>query len=314
MPPWVWGALNVGMSGKVDLVKSPSPVTPFEDCLIQVAEDARALRTATDALRRRVACGPDEAFVLDQMAAMLRASAKARPGTPGFALEVEREAFLRQFGRVVLDQRSGPDDASLVLMGGALAHVMAMIVALVPMLRDGGMEVLVADMGADPRTRLLPLHIAELRVIGGEDAASACNLAVSAARGRNVAVLGGIPASTKLAPPAGQAWVGGTGSQSLARWGIRLPASPVAQPGVLIATSRASWQAVGGLDAEMDDGDGLAIADLVLRLHRAGTLVMSCDAFEAQPRGPLDPSRQWRCVQRFRTIWGDRPDAGFGFI
>ena len=279
---------------------------------MQMAQDARALRTATDALRLRAACGPDEAFVLDRMAAMLKASATARPGTPGFALEVEREAFLRQFGRVSLPQRSGPDDVSLVLMGETLTHVMGIIVALVAMLRDDGMEVLVADAGADPRTRLLPLHIAELRVIGGKDGASACNLAVSAARANSVVVLGGTPASPKLAPPPGSAWVGRAGSQSLARWGIRLPAAPKPQPGVLIATSRASWDAAGGLDGGMEDGDGLEIADLALRLHRAGTLVLSCDAFEAQPQRPLDPGRQWHCVQRFRTNWGDRPAAGFG--
>lgn len=280
---------------------------------MEVAEDARALRTAADALRLRAACGPDEAFVLDRMAAMLKASATARPGTPGFALEVEREAFLRRFGLVALPQRSGADDASLVLMGDALADIMGIILALVPMLRDGGMEVLVADSGADPRTRLLPMHIAELRVIGGKDGVSACNLAVSAARGDSVVVLGGVPVSPQLAPPPGSAWVGGAGSRSLARWGIRLPAAPVPQAGVLIATSRASWQAQGGLDAGMEDGDGLEIADLALRLHRAGTLVLSCDAFEDQPRRPLDPGRQWQCVQRFRTKWGDRPEAGLGF-
>jgi hypothetical protein len=300
-------ALDVGMSRKVDLVKSPSLLQPLESEMAELTADAKALRVAADGLRLRALGGPDEASVLERLAAMLGACGQARPGTPAFAMEVEREAFLRRFGRIALPLRVGPAEFSLVLSADPIMQTMAMIAAFARILPDGRAEMLVADDSTDPRTRLLPMHVAGLRVIGGKDATSACNLAVAAARCGDVVVLDAVPASTIMPPPPGVAWIGGAGSLSLARWGMKLPRAPAPQPGLTVAVSVASWRAAGGLDANMADGDGLEIADLALRLIDAGLQVMGCDTLEARARPSVDPDRQWRCVQRFRARWGDRP-------
>ena len=277
-----------------------------------MADEAQALRMTADGLGRRATGGPDEASVLERMAAMLGACSKARPGSPEFALQVEREAFRRQFGAVSLPDGSGEDGGSLVLLGGDLGPAVAMVQSLAPILADAELEILVADQGRDPRTRLLAMHIQGLRVISAGDAVSACNLAVAAARGSRIAILSGPVEASDPMPPKDVAWVGSAGSFSLARWGVMLPVASMAKPGLAIATARADWLAAGGLDPLMEDGDGLEIADLALRLHQSGIAVLSCGASEPWTRRPHDQKRQWQCIHRFRARWGDRPNAALG--
>ncbi len=276
---------------------------------MQAAADAAGLHAALDALRRRRIVQPQDAAPLDRLAAMLSACGRAQPGTVKFEMEVAHEAFLRRFGHVSLPLPLISPQTSLVLLGRDCAAIAEAVAALASLLPGQPIELVVADVGADPQTRLLAAHVRNLAVIHASGEAAASNLAVSVSRAPMLALLEGAPYGITRWPDQGTAWIGAAGSRRLAQFGIRLPAAPVFDPMVSLAVTRFGWSGADGLDSALEDGGGLEIADLALKLDRLGFRLMSCANLEdAAP--PPDPARHWDRMARFRARWGNPRTQG----
>lgn len=270
---------------------------------MQAAEDASALRVALDTLRRRRAAPPHMSSPLDRLAAMLSACARAQPGTATFEMEVIRETLLRRFGALALPPPSPSPAVSLILLGRHYAATAEQVATLAALLPGQRIELVVADPGVDPQIRLLSAYVQNLVVIHAVGDAAAANLAVGATRAPMLALLEAAPRDITCWPASGTAWVGAAGSRCLAQIGRKLPAAPIFDPLVSLTVARADWCGAGGLDPSLEDGGGLDIADLALKLERSGTRLLSCaNPEDATP--PPDPARHWARMASFRARWG----------
>lgn len=270
---------------------------------MQAAADAAKLRTALDTLRRHRTAQLHDASPLDRLAAMLSACGQTKPGTAAFEMEVMRETLLRRYGPLVLPPPSPSPHTSLILLGRNGAATAEQVAALAALWPGQTVELVVADPGTDPQTRLLAAFVQNLVVIHADGDAAAANLAVGATRAPALALLEGAPRDITCWPAPGTAWVGAAGSRCLAQVGRKLAAAPIFDPLVSLATTRSDWCGVGGLDPALEDGGGLDIADLALKLERLGARLLSC----ANPEDAAPPpvrTRNWDRMSRFRARWG----------
>ncbi len=233
---------------------------------------------------------------------MLTTAARIQPGSAAFEMAVAREMFLRRFGPILLPLPCATSDIGLVLRGSESGAMAEAIVSLSSRLAGQRIDLVVADASPDPHIRLLAAHIHNLRVMHGEDAATAANLCVSITRAAMIALVEGPPCSLAHWPEPGTVWVGAAGSQSLAQHGIILPAAPLYDKQIALAAARSDWCEAAGLDSALEDGGGLEIADLALKFDNLGLRLMSCAALEDATATP-DPARHWACAALFRTRW-----------
>jgi hypothetical protein len=304
-------ALKASSCWKVDLVKSPNPQASRNSQLAIIAQHAEALRMQIATLKIQPADPPGDAAILQRLSAMLSVCTREPPGTPRYAIEVEREQFLRDFGVLSVPKVWKSDGISLVVAAGNFDHTAHVLAKLCPMLVESAMEVVITDNDTRPNIRMLPLHINGLRVVHAKTKAEACNLAVAASHGDGVALLEASPDALPARPPEGIVTLGPSVTNCLERWGVTVKTIEGPQIPPSIAAPRAAWIAAGGLDPALDCGDGLAIADLALRLHRLGMRLRSCGApCKAADHYP-DPALQWNCVARFQANWGHRPPSDF---
>lgn len=284
-------------------MKSPSPTGTIEQRLMQAATNAAGLRATLDALRLRRMAEAHDPAPLDRLAAILFASANAEPGSATFEMDVARTLFHRRFGPVALPPSPVSPEISLVLRGQDRPDIAGEVVALVTLLSGRQIELAVAHTDIEPNTRLLSALVRNLVVIHAESDAVACNGAVSVCRAPMLALLEGLPFGLAHWPDPGTVWVGSAGSRGLAHIGIRLPEAPIYDPMFALAVARSGWCDARGLDTALDDGSGLDIADLALKLDRLGFRLMSCAGPEhAAP--PADPARHWDRMALFYSRWG----------
>jgi hypothetical protein len=258
------------------------------------------LQLALDGLRARMAEPEPTERPMARMAALLAAAAVAPPGSPGFAAAAANATLSQRFGPLDLPSADAPL-ITLVLSAANPSEAMATLHALAPLLNDAAGEVMLANDTADPGMALLPTLVRGLRVIGGDHGQS-CNLAVSAARAPTVMLLDAAPRRLAVPLPE-EVWLGPGALDALDRFGVRLGPPVHAIPGLRLAVSRASWEAAGGLDGEMDDGHGLDLADLCLKLRLLGAKLVPI-AGHAAPRGTALTERHLAAHARFRARWG----------
>jgi hypothetical protein len=232
---------------------------------------------------------------------MLSASLRARPGTAGYAMEVAREIFRIRFGDVAFPAELQAPVVGVVLLAGGYEQTVASLVRLAPLLGLHRAELVLANGGQDPDIGMLPAQIDNLRVICGETVGVACNLAVRALRSPVAMVLeAGVVVTDWGVPEADIAWIGAPGTASLSRWGLGLDHADRHLPW-RIAVARSHWEACGGLDPEMEDGRGLEIADIGLRLRGIGVRLMGMTGDVDGPAPCFD-----RQGAGFRARWGHR--------
>ena len=285
----------------VEFVKSPSWTEPglgTTSRLDRAAGTLAQLQQALDRLRARMAEPEPAVAPMARMAAMLAAAAVAPVGSAGFAAAAARAALSQRFGALELPSADAPV-VSLVLSAADTADAMGSLHGLAALLGDVAGEVLLADDSADPGLALLPTLVRGIRVIGGDDG-QACNLAGLAARAPVVMLLDAAPGRLDL-PLADEVWLGAGAVDAMERVGIRLGPPVQSVAGLRLATSRAWWQAAGGLDGEMDDGGGLDLADLGLKLRLLGARLVPMGG--AARRG-LPTERYCAAQARFRARWG----------
>lgn len=286
----------------VEFVKSPRCAGAALGTMARLdhaAETLARLQQALDGLRARLA-GPDTAVSpMARMAALVAAAAVAPPGSPGFAAAAASAALSQRFG--ALDLRS-PDVplVTLVLSAANPYEAMATLHALAPLLRDTAGEIILANDNDDPGMALLPTLVRGLRVIGGDQGRS-CNLAVSAAHAPTMMLLNAAPGRLAVPSPE-EVWLGPGAVDALERSGVRLGPSVQAIHGLRLAVSHAWWEAAGGLDGEMDDGQGLDLADLCLKLRLLGAKLVPM-AGSAAPRRIVLTERHLAAQARFRARW-----------
>ena len=264
---------------------------------------------------------------LDHMAAFLAARSwrvpHAAPEDPAFAAAMAQEALHRRHpGFTVAPPPAAPAVTVVLLASPDCADTIAALRVLATTLRHENAELLLADDGRDPRTALLPSVASGLRISppAGAGVAATLNAAADSARGGALLLL-----RADTAPPSGVALtgllhriaadtqgllVGGAVVDCLARWGLTLPEpGPVlaAPLDVMLAVPRRRWHEAGGLDPAQEDGAGLELADLCLRLQLLGCTPRRIAAQNSVsvPRIVPDPARAWQAALRFRDIWGD---------
>jgi hypothetical protein len=258
------------------------------------------LQQALDGLRARMAEPEPAVSPMARMAALLAAAAVAPPGSAGFAVAAASAALSQRFGTLALPLPEAPL-VTLVLSAANPSDAMATLHALAPLLGDAAGEVLLANDTDDPGMALLPTLVGGLRVIGG-DHGQACNLAVSAARAPVVMLLDASPGRLAVPSPE-EVWLGPGAVDALERFGVRLGPPEPAIHGLRLAVSRAWWEAAGGLDGDIDDGQGLDLADLCLKLRLLGVKLVPM-AGSATPRRVVPTERHLVAQARFRARWG----------
>jgi hypothetical protein len=166
--------------------------------------------------------------------------------------------------------------------------------------------VLLCDDGLELESVALITALRHLRVIGGgEDGIGTCNLAVAASRAATIVLLGQGALEAWQEPEPGEILVGQVVVDCLARFGISLGRPRIRADGLLLATSRSQWGAAGGLDPQMEDGNGLALADLCLKARLLGARLTPVLG-EVSPMSSQVPSAQaWQAVAGFRARWGE---------
>lgn len=301
-------------NGDVELVKSPSSTSSSQEGplarLDRLASGMASLQGLVAGLRERTARPRGADLALERMAVLTAAQAwsDARPGSPAFAVAVAREELRRRLGGRELPAPIHPIRVSTIYRAGSIDSSLVALPALAEGLRATRGELLVADAGADPRTALLPSLLRHLRLMdGGGDAATACNLCVSGARGETVLLLGpGISAFTALpAIGADEVWVGRRAVDSLARWGVGLGPSQPGGAGFDLALPRALWHEAGGLDPVMQDGGGLDLADLCLKLRLLGARLIPWAVSGGHWHAVAAGSQAEAAAEAFRARWGD---------
>ncbi len=300
------------------------------DRLDRAASDVAALQAQVAALQARLAGRAAAARAqapLDHMAALLAVRSwrapLAAPDAPGFAAAMAQEALHRRHAGFALPRTPATPVASLLLLAAPdCADTIAALRVLAVALDGRAVQLLLADDGQDPRTALLPGVVRGLQMSSpsGEGAAAGFNAAMPGARGAALVLL-----RADTAPPSGvalerlldavlanpdQVLVGPAGVQAMARWGVPVPPPSLALPGaldLLMVLPRALWQAAGGLDPAQEDGAGLELADLCLKLRLLGAPAGAVTVPDsvAVPRVTADPARAWQAALRFRDAWGD---------
>jgi len=267
--------------------------------LDHAGETLARLQQALDGLRGRLAEPEPAVSPVARMAALLAAAAVAPPGSAGFAAAAAGAALSQRFGRLDLLSPDAPL-VTLVLSAANPSDAMATLQALAPLLVGAGGEVILANDTDDPGLALLPTLVNGLRVIGG-DHGQASNLAVSAARAPVVMLLDASPGWLAL-PLPDEVWIGPGAVGALERFGVRLAPSVPATHGLRLAVSRAWWEAAGGLDTDIEDGQGLDLADLCLKLRLLGVKLVAM-AGSAAPRRSVPTERHLAAQARFRARW-----------
>ena len=268
------------------------------------AADALAqAQAAMAALRLRMSAPRDDGEALLRMSSMLRATAYGQPGTLAFATALAIDEIRRRGEMPVLPPPAIHPQVSVVL---CVSHVDACLAALCELSADPAShqaEILLADDGVDPGLAMLPVLVRHLRVISvADDAGADCNLAVSVCRAPTLVLThGGMIA----APAADDVWIGRLAATALERFGVSLAAPTRRCDGLRIAVSRMLWQAAGGIDSAMIDGQGLEFADLALKLRLLGGRLIVVDDSAAIPAGDIGPTRSWQAVAGFRARWND---------
>jgi hypothetical protein len=273
---------------------------------------------------------------LDEMAAFLAARSwrapLARPEDPAFVAAMAQEALHRRHAPFTVPQPpSAPEMTVLLLAAPDCADSIAALRVLAVALGGRPAQLLLADDGADPRTALLPtvargLHVSPPVSLSNPDgAACALNAAAASARGASLLLLradAAPPSATALgqlfdavAAAPDQVLVGGGAVASLARWGLTPPGPGPALAGpldLMLAVPRALWREAGGLNPAQEDGAGLELADLCLKLRLLGARPQAVrgPAGLSVPRVAPDPARAWQAALRFREAWGDPGRAG----
>ncbi len=287
----------------VDHVKSPMPQSRLD----VVSDEITALEGSLSLVRARLQRPRAADQMLARMAAMLAACGNERPGTPGFAARVACDALGERAKSIRLNARPTLPAMSVVLCAHHVDAALCAMRDVAPLLSCAGAEMLLADGGDDPEVALLASVVRHLRVIGGDGAARACNAAVRAARAEWVILMDAaesVPRSWVL-PPPDCAWVGVAGTARLVQVGVPLGDVAADLPAWRLVVSRQNWEAAGGLDAEMVDGQGLELADLCQKLRLLGVrLVPVGDAALVQV-APPDRVRAWHAMDAFRARWGD---------
>jgi len=292
----------------VEFVKSPRSVdaTASEGGIGRLDRAAAAvarLRQDLATLQARVAAPALADRALDEMAALLWASRIARPGSAEFVAARARSALLQRFGTLDLPRTSAASRASVILLGGTAASAMAALKDLIALLAVDPVDLVLADIGTGPDVALLATLVRDLRVIGAPtDPRRAVTLAVSATHAPTVVLLDAAVARWPM-PSGGEVWVGQVVQDCLARFGVRLGPPRHAAPGLCLALSRTMWEAAGGLDATMMDGQGLDMADICLKLRMLGAELVAVSGRSAAPVqvvGDTDVA-----AAAFRARWGD---------
>ena len=297
----------------VEHVKSPSALPVLDPWMLGTIArlDAAAVelaqaQAAVDRLRARMARPRPVEAALPRMAAMLQACGVARPGTFEFAAALARIELQHRCGQLDLPASPADPRVTLVLSATSLDATVALLRRVAPDLVAQQAELLLADDGDEPGIAVLAATLRHLRVITGEDAVSACNLAAIAGRGTRVAWLEGEAAIDQW-PTAGEneVLVGPEAADALARFGVSLGSPGGRAPGLRIMVPRDLWHAAGGLDPAMDDGGGLALADLCLKLRLLGARLTPLESERPASSRRVASARVWQAVESFRARWGD---------
>jgi hypothetical protein len=312
------------------------------DRLDRAASDVAALQGQVATLRARLARRRSQAGAqggaqggapggpatpLDHMAAFLAVRSWRAPqaahDAPSFAAAMAQEALLRRHAPFTLPPPPRKPWLSVLLLAAPdCADTIAALRVLAVALSGRGAQLILVDDGLDPRTALLPGLVRGLQMSqpSGEGAAACLNTAAHVARGTMLLLL-----RADTAPPSGVALsrlmdamaanpervlAGPDAVDAMARWGM--PAIPPALTletalDLLICLPRALWQSAGGLDAMQEDGAGLELADLCLKLRLLDApshAVIVADSVSV-PRVAPDPGKAWHAALRFRDAWGD---------
>jgi hypothetical protein len=303
--------------------------------LAALQSDIAALRGRIDRHRR----GSRPAAALHQMSVMLSARTWIAPESDlrsaAFAVAAASEELRRRFPPLTLPPctQEVPFASIVLLAAPDIAHTMEALRALAGLSHPGGVEIVLANDGREPRTALLHTLVNRLRVASpparahgparGEVASDAARAAVAIgqavalSRGACLVVLaaGSNPLSAASAAALlklmeahpNHVLPGGLGRTSLARWGLAAP-------------DRAAIDAAGG--DQNDDAE-----DLVMTLHGSIGLVVALRRALWTEIGGLDPAvadgaglecadaalKAWLIgspIGRVTEPWGHAPENG----
>jgi len=314
------------------------------------AAEIGALQAEIAALRSRLELRRQTsrpATALRDMSVLLAARSwrapQADPQGAEFALAAALESLQRQFAPITLAVPQTPAVSLVLLAARDIAHTMAALAALSGLSRGGGVEIILADDGFEPRTALIHGLVRGLRVAtttqratsGAAQAALAIGAAAALANGETLVVL-----ACGTAPPSAAALAallrviathkahvlpGAAGRASLARWGLAAPDRAAEADteeellirlsgsiGLMLALPRQLWEEIGGLDAQLADGAGLECADAALKAWLLGSPIgRATEPWEQQSAGlavtlpAATPEIAWQAAAAFRARWGD---------
>jgi hypothetical protein len=262
----------------------------------------------------------DRVAELSEAVAVLHAALPGRPAPldPAPLEQVVREAgrtLCRSFqGEAALARlpRINSPAFSLVLDGSGAAHELrAAVIRLAPLLRHHRAELVVIGRGETVETEgVIPVEVTG-------NAAEAFQAAAAAAQGERLVFLQAASTSSAgvarlLGSKPGTMLLGAMAMEAARTAGLywKPPnlSRGTARTGLVLLVDRSIFNRVGGFDRDMDDGAGLHLVDLGLRLLREGHGLASWadTAREAQaaPTRPLARRRfaaRWHAVARSLT-------------
>jgi hypothetical protein len=294
----------------VEFVKSPSerPDGASEGGIARLDRAAAAvvrLQQTFAVLQARIAKPQAPDLVLARMSALLSAASVARPGTAEFVAAGARAELLGRVGSLRLPSIPAHPAASVVLLADDAEAAIAVLRGMVALLVAEPMELLVAACSGAPEIAMLAAVVSNLRVIGAtSDQDQVINVAVSASHAERVILLDAAP-DAWAAPQAQDVWVGQAVLDRLGQFGVRLPESSHVDAGLHMAMPRALWDAAGGLDATMADGQGLELADMCLKLRLLGARLVAVPGRSRWRGNPSARRAPDIAMAAFRERWGD---------
>lgn len=293
----------------VELVKPPSAPGPIGR-LDRLSAQIAALESELGGLRTLASGRTAASQAMQQLAQHAQAASRGQAtSVTGHAASLVKAVLQSQLEGLTLPASPETPAISVVLSHATVPAVIDTLHAVAPGLAKLSAEILLADLGHDPTASLLAAHLQHLRVMQGANRALACNVCVTAARGEWIILLTpGRPSATEATLAAlaarlrpNRVVVGRLVQDSLARHGVPLgPAAP-GPSGLLLALPRALWIAASGLDPAFEDGGGLVLADLCLRLRLLGARLVPLDGGRAPDRAEDIPD----AALAFRARWGD---------
>jgi hypothetical protein len=231
--------------------------------------------------------------------------------------------------KLVLPEIASPA-LSVVLPVRNVVAALRQIAALAAAVGPVGAEIIAVDVGHDPFAALLPARVRNLRYLRLAQArgtADTVNTAATYARGARIAVLGASPEQPSAAALLALARICAAHPRGLLLGPAAVEAcarveAPVRRPlarlparlDLSFCLPRAEWDALGPLDATVQDGAALECADLMFRARLLGVPVLAVDepaANMAAPvaYAPLPPSAVRRAMAAFFERWGVGADA-----